>query len=63
MTHPTLLILGTYDFFNPFYLWEQSYSAFKELKIYLCHQSGHNPQLEELEKFDHVLMDWVKFYT
>lgn len=57
---PILLMLGRYDYWNPYYLWEKNRSMFKNLTIRVFEKSGHTPQFEEPELFDCELLMWLK---
>jgi proline iminopeptidase len=53
----TILILGKYDYFNPISLWDECIkSKPQNLRIFVFEKSGHNPQLEESELFNKVLI-------
>lgn len=60
---PLLLMLGRYDYWNPPHLWEPLRSTFKDLTIRVFEKSGHTPQLEQAELFDHELLNWLLLHA
>lgn len=55
----TLVAVGKFDYIIPFELWDR-YKAVPNLTLCLFEKSGHTPQLEEPERFDRVLIEWLK---
>lgn len=59
VTMPVLLIVGLYDFNNPYYLWDDFKSKFNNLEYHLFSKSGHHPMLEEPERFNQILIKFT----
>ncbi len=59
VTMPVLLVVGQYDFNNPYYLWNDFKSKFANLEYHLFNKSGHHPMLEETELFNQTLIDFI----
>jgi len=57
---PVLLIMGKYDFSNPPSLWDGYRELIPDLTYFMLDDSGHNPMMEIPEKFDKILVDWIK---
>lgn len=57
---PVFLGLGRYDYWNPPHLWEEIRPHIIDLTIRVFEKSGHTPQLEQAELFDHELLQWLK---
>jgi len=55
---PTLVVLGKYDYIIPYTLWKDL-DSIPNLSITVFDKSGHTPQLEESERFDKILLDWI----
>ena len=60
ITCPVLLMMGKYDFSNPPSLWDNYWDKFPDCTYHLLEDSGHNPMTEIPEKFDKLLIDWIK---
>ncbi len=60
---PVFLALGRYDYFNPPYLWQDVRAHAKDLTIRVFEKSGHTPQLEQADLFDHELLSWLHTHT
>jgi len=60
ITKPVFLALGRYDYWAPFYLWDDEKNKLPNLSYNLFEKSGHWPFLEEQELFDTKLIDWIK---
>ncbi len=58
VTAPTLVLLGKYDYIIPYTLWD-GLDSIPDLTIRIFDKSGHTPQLEESERFDKILLDWI----
>jgi proline iminopeptidase len=59
ITMPVLLIVGRYDFNNPYYLWNDFKSKFYKLEYHLFEKSGHFPMLEEPKLFNQILTKFI----
>ncbi len=59
VTMPVLLVVGWYDFNNPYYLWNDFKSLFINLEYHLFDKSGHHPMLEEPALFDNTLIKFI----
>lgn len=58
---PVLLVLGKHDYLvAPYYTWDNIKDKFKNLKVKLFDKSSHTPQMEEAEKFDSLLVDFIE---
>ena len=53
------VVLGKYDYVIPHTLWKTAYPNVPDFQLKIFEKSGHTPQLEEQEKFDQELMDWI----
>ena len=62
LTVPILVILGTYDYVVPYTLWEAQYPQLKNYQRVIFDKSGHTPQLEEPQRFDQSLLEWLERY-
>jgi proline iminopeptidase len=61
ITSPVFLALGRYDYVVPYTLWnDQEKSKLSKLSYDLFAKSGHTPQLEEPDLFDHKLLEWLR---
>lgn len=56
---PMFVGLGKYDYVIPYTLWNKHYRNIPDFKLVLFEKSGHTPQLEESEKFDKALLQWI----
>ena len=56
---PMLVVLGKYDYVIPYTLWKTQYQNIADFKLILFEESGHTPQLEESERFNQVMVDWI----
>jgi proline iminopeptidase len=56
---PVLLVLGRYDFNNPYYFWNDFKSKFPYLEYHLFDESGHHPMLEETKLFNQTLIEFI----
>jgi proline iminopeptidase len=59
VTMPVLLLVGRYDFNNPYYLWNDFKSKFYNLEYHLFEKSGHHPMLEEPKLFNQILTKFI----
>jgi proline iminopeptidase len=57
---PVFVAMGKYDYVIPYTLWETSYANMPDYTLVLFDKSGHTPQLEEWERFDEELLNWIK---
>lgn len=57
---PVFLSLGAYDFMTPQSLWDNYIDKLPTMTVNRFNKSGHFPQVEEQELFDHQLLDWVR---
>jgi proline iminopeptidase len=57
---PVFLAMGKYDFGCPYYDWEKHLKMFNDITFQLFDYSGHNPHTEEADKFDSLVIDWIK---
>lgn len=55
---PTLVATGKYDYAVPYTLW-QGYDSVTGLTVKVFEESGHTPQLEQSNEFDHALLEWI----
>lgn len=60
ITMPVLVIHGRFDYSAPYTLWEAHKSKLTQLTYHLFDKSGHTPQLEESERFNHIVVEWVE---
>ena len=56
---PVLLVLGKLDFVIPYTAWEELIDGLPNLKYILLEEDSHNPQTENPEVVDPILMDWM----
>jgi len=57
---PIFLALGKYDYLvAPFYAWNTIRHKFQNLTVSLFEKSGHTPQYEEPQAFDHAVTEWL----
>ena len=57
---PVLVISGRYDYWGPYYLWDEVKDKFTDFTFILFEKAGHNPMLETPEEFDKKLIDWIE---
>lgn len=60
MKAPVLVVMGRYDYAVPCTLWDEIQSKLANLTFHLFEASAHTPQLEEPERFDRILLEWLK---
>lgn len=60
LTAPVLAVMGRYDYAVPHLLWDEVRPMRKNLTFRVFEHSGHTPQLEEPERFDRLLLDWLE---
>jgi proline iminopeptidase len=56
---PVLVVMGRYDYAVPHTLWDKVRPKFRNLTRHVFEHSGHTPQLEEPEYFNHVFLEWL----
>lgn len=57
---PVFLALGRDDFAVPFHVWDDAERRkIPDLTLHLSDRSGHYPMLEEHERFDAALLEWM----
>jgi proline iminopeptidase len=57
---PVLVVSGRYDFWAPYYLWDEAKELFPNITFILFDNAGHNPMLEIPGEFDTQLIDWIE---
>jgi proline iminopeptidase len=57
---PVIVFSGRYDFWAPYYLWDEVKEIIPDFTFILFENAGHNPMLEIPEEFDKKLVDWIK---
>ena len=57
---PVFLAIGRYDYFWPYFLWDDRKDVLPNLSYNLFEKSGHFPMVEEQELFDQKLTEWIK---
>ncbi len=57
---PVFLANGRDDFAVPYTLWESERAKIPNLTYHLFDRSGHYPMLEEADRFDRLLLDWIE---
>jgi len=57
---PVFLAIGRYDYFWPYFLWDDRKDVLPNLSYNLFKKSGHFPMVEEQELFDQKLTEWIK---
>jgi proline iminopeptidase len=57
---PVFLAMGKYDFGCPYIAWDQYRSMFNDITFQLFDYSGHVPQVEEADKFDSLVFNWIE---
>jgi len=56
---PGLVIHGRHSYIVPYTLWESEKGKLPQVTLHVFDSSGHTPQLEEPERFNQIVMDWV----
>ena len=59
ITAPVLIAHGRFDYGAPYPLWESTLDKLPRHTFVLFDKSGHTPSLEEPERFDQTLLDWI----
>jgi proline iminopeptidase len=57
---PVLVAHGRYDYWESYTLWEGRLHKLARHTYVLFERSGHTPPLEEPERFDETLLEWVR---
>lgn len=57
---PVFVAVGRYDYFAPYYLWNDVKDKIPDLSFNLFEHGGHNPMLEEQALFDKKLIKWIE---
>jgi proline iminopeptidase len=57
---PVFLAIGRYDYFWPYFLWDERKDVLPKLSFNLFEKSGHFPMVEEQVLFDKKLIEWIK---
>ncbi len=57
---PVFIAVGRYDYWVPYYLWDEVKDLLPNHSFNLFEKSSHLPMLEEQELFDKKLIDWIK---
>ncbi len=57
---PVLVVSGRYDFWAPYYLWDEVKEIIPDFTFILFENAGHNPMLEIPEEFDKKVIDWIR---
>jgi proline iminopeptidase len=56
---PVLVVMGRHDYEVPHILWDEVLPTLRNVTFHLFERSGHTPQLEEPERFDQLLLEWL----
>lgn len=56
---PVFLALGRYDFLIGESSWDSVVKKFHNIDLHVFEHSGHTPQYEEADLFDHKLLEWL----
>ena len=56
---PVLIAQGRYEFGTPWTVWQANLHKLAQPTLAVFEKSAHTPQLEEPERFDEVLLDWL----
>jgi proline iminopeptidase len=59
-TVPTFVALGRYDYNVPYVTWDSLRKTMPHLTSHVFERSGHFPMLEEADRFDDLLIRWLK---
>lgn len=57
---PVLVVMGEQDYAVPHTLWEGVLPKLRDVTFRLLKHSGHTPQLEQPDEFDHILLRWIQ---
>lgn len=57
---PVFLAMGKYDFDCPYIDWEKFLPMFNDINFQVFDYSGHDPQTEEADKFDSLVIKWIE---
>ena len=56
----TLVVVGKHDYGVPYTAWEALVANNSAITYVLMEQDSHNPQTESPDRFDPILLDWLK---
>ncbi|MFW5453549.1 alpha/beta fold hydrolase [Thioalkalivibrio sulfidiphilus] len=56
---PVLIVMGEHDYAVPHTLWNRVLPSLENVAFRVFSKSGHTPQLEQPEEFDHLILDWI----
>jgi proline iminopeptidase len=59
ITVPVLALCGRYDYLCPVELWQDAIDVVPTGRLVVFEDSGHNPQLEQQQEFDHELLAFL----
>jgi proline iminopeptidase len=59
---PVLVVMGKQDYAVPHTLWERFLPKHDNITFRLLEHSGHTPQLEQPDEFDHILLEWIRSF-
>jgi proline iminopeptidase len=57
---PVLVVSGRYDFWAPYYLWDEVKKIIPDITFILFENAGHNPMIEIPEEFDKKVIEWIR---
>lgn len=60
LTAPVLVVMGENDYAVPHTLWKGILPKLENVTFRVFSKSGHTPQLEQPEEFDHLLLNWLQ---
>lgn len=58
-SYPTLVTVGRYDWVTPVSCSETILSLIPDARLVVFERSGHSPQVEEAERFQQVVRDFL----
>jgi proline iminopeptidase len=56
---PVLVVMGRHDYAVPYTLWNRVLPTLENVTYRVFSKSGHTPQLEQPEEFDHLILNWL----
>lgn len=59
---PVFMTQCIHDYIVPYKLWDDYMDVFSDLTLKVFEKCGHNPQLEEQELFDKLLLEWISIH-
>lgn len=60
MGAPVFLALGRHDYVVPYFLWDDDKARIQNLSYHVFERSGHFPTVEEQQRFDRELVQWIR---